>query len=178
MAAGHGGQILASQATASVLGDDDLHGASLRDLGKHKLKDLPRPERIFELQVDGLPAKHPPVEDRGLGGAAALPPPARRVVNLRRGSTVRVRQRLIWNQEAAEKWLFVAATDTVEHLLVKEGVGSRRGCASPPKMASSRGLRPHAVRAASSGDRFWGQNRRPPCLVRQPRCARPRCRRR
>src|SRR5438445_7961063 len=54
MAAGHGGQILASQATASVLGDDDLEGISLRDLGEHKLKDLERPERIYALSVDWL----------------------------------------------------------------------------------------------------------------------------
>ncbi|MEK6274647.1 MAG: ABC transporter substrate-binding protein [Actinomycetota bacterium] len=54
MAAGHGGQILASQSTASVLADDDLDGVSLRDLGEHNLKDLARPERIYELQVDGL----------------------------------------------------------------------------------------------------------------------------
>jgi YVTN family beta-propeller protein len=54
MAAGHGGQILASQSTASVLADDDLDGISLRDLGEHNLKDLARPERIYELRVDGL----------------------------------------------------------------------------------------------------------------------------
>ena len=40
MAAGHGGQILASQSTASVLADDDLDGITLRDLGEHNLKDL------------------------------------------------------------------------------------------------------------------------------------------
>lgn len=46
MAAGHGGQILASQSTASVLADDDLDDISLRDLGEHNLKDLAHPERI------------------------------------------------------------------------------------------------------------------------------------
>ena len=53
MAAGHGGQILASQATASVLADDELDGITLRDLGEHKLKDLARPERIYELGSTG-----------------------------------------------------------------------------------------------------------------------------
>ena len=47
-------QILASQATASVLADDELDGITLRDLGEHKLKDLARPERIYQLEVDGL----------------------------------------------------------------------------------------------------------------------------
>src|SRR5512133_2731858 len=48
MAAGHGGQILASQATASVLDDDDLDGVGLHDLGEHRLKDFERPVRIYE----------------------------------------------------------------------------------------------------------------------------------
>jgi class 3 adenylate cyclase len=53
MAAGHGGQILASQATASVLHDDELGGITVRDLGEHRLKDIERPERIYEINVDG-----------------------------------------------------------------------------------------------------------------------------
>ena len=55
MAAGHGGQILVSQATCSVLGDDELPETELRDLGEHRLKDLDRPERIFQLVAEGLP---------------------------------------------------------------------------------------------------------------------------
>jgi predicted ATPase len=42
-AAGHGGQVLMSQATR------DLAGVEVRDLGPHHLKDLPEPERIFQL---------------------------------------------------------------------------------------------------------------------------------
>jgi YVTN family beta-propeller protein len=72
MAAGHGGQILASQATASVLADDELDGITLRDLGEHKLKDLARPERIFELQVEGLEADFPPLTTES---AAQAPSP-------------------------------------------------------------------------------------------------------
>jgi DNA-binding SARP family transcriptional activator len=41
--AGHGGQVLVSQATR------DLAGLELRDLGEHRLKDLPAPERLFQL---------------------------------------------------------------------------------------------------------------------------------
>jgi YVTN family beta-propeller protein len=72
MAAGHGGQILASQATASVLGDDDLEGISLRDLGEHKLKDLERPERIYELRVDGLEQTFSPLKTES---TAVVPTP-------------------------------------------------------------------------------------------------------
>jgi YVTN family beta-propeller protein len=62
MAAGHGGQILASQSTASVLGDDDVDGVTLRDLGEHNLKDLARPERIYQLQVAGLEGDFAPLK--------------------------------------------------------------------------------------------------------------------
>jgi len=75
MAAGHGGQILASQATASVLADDDLEGISLRDLGEHSLKDLPRPERIYEVQVEGLERDFAPLKTEG---AAQAPTPLHR----------------------------------------------------------------------------------------------------
>jgi peptide/nickel transport system substrate-binding protein len=59
MAAGHGGQILLSQATCSVLEDDELPGIGTRDLGQHRLKDLDRPEHIFQLDIDGLPQEFP-----------------------------------------------------------------------------------------------------------------------
>jgi predicted ATPase/class 3 adenylate cyclase len=49
-AAGHGGQILLSQATR------DLAGAErLRDLGVHRLKDLAAPERLYQLGDDAFP---------------------------------------------------------------------------------------------------------------------------
>ena len=47
--AGHGGQVLLSQATA------DLAGADVRDLGLHRLKDLSAPERIFQLGTEAFP---------------------------------------------------------------------------------------------------------------------------
>jgi predicted ATPase/class 3 adenylate cyclase len=48
-AAGHGGQVLLSQATA------DLAGLEVRDLGLHRLKDLSAPERIFQLGTSEFP---------------------------------------------------------------------------------------------------------------------------
>jgi predicted ATPase/class 3 adenylate cyclase len=55
-AVGHGGQVLLSQATR-VLVDADV-----RDLGPHRLKDLSVPERIFQLEVDGLPSEFAPLK--------------------------------------------------------------------------------------------------------------------
>jgi hypothetical protein len=43
-------------------------GAALADLGAHRLKDLGRPERIFQLTGAGLPAEFPPL--RSLGNPA------------------------------------------------------------------------------------------------------------
>ena len=61
MAAGHGGQILASQATAAMLADDELPGVEERDLGEFRLKDLDHPEHVYQLDVEGLPAMFPPL---------------------------------------------------------------------------------------------------------------------
>lgn len=49
-AAGHGGQVLVSSSTASLLGREGL-----RDLGDHRLKDLAAPERIFQFGGGGFP---------------------------------------------------------------------------------------------------------------------------
>jgi predicted ATPase/class 3 adenylate cyclase len=68
-AVGHGGQVLVSESAAAVLARDGLPpGAALADLGVHRLKDLGRPERIFQLHAAGLPAGFPPL--RSLGNPA------------------------------------------------------------------------------------------------------------
>jgi YVTN family beta-propeller protein len=61
-AAGHGGQILVSQATQTLLEDEeeDLH-IHLQDLGEQRLKDLDRPVRLYQADADGLPAEFPPL---------------------------------------------------------------------------------------------------------------------
>jgi ABC-type transport system substrate-binding protein/class 3 adenylate cyclase len=58
-AAGHGGQVLVSQATRELLRDDPLPEVSLRDLGEHQLKDLDEPERLFQLVAPGLEGGFP-----------------------------------------------------------------------------------------------------------------------
>src|SRR5947209_2107072 len=52
-AVGHGGQVLLSQTTRALV------DANVRDLGVHRLKDLSAPERIYQLEVDGLPCDFP-----------------------------------------------------------------------------------------------------------------------
>ncbi len=67
-AVAHGGQVLVSEAAAVLVRDGLPPGAALTDLGSHRLKDLGRPERIFQLQAAGLPAQFPPL--RSLGNPA------------------------------------------------------------------------------------------------------------
>jgi class 3 adenylate cyclase len=64
-AAGHGGQVLLSAATATLVGTALPEGVRERDLGEHRLKDIDHPERIYQLDVDGLPSTFPPLRTHG-----------------------------------------------------------------------------------------------------------------
>jgi predicted ATPase/class 3 adenylate cyclase len=61
MNAGHGGQVLVSAATYSLVGDDPGGGLGLRDSGEHRLKDLAQPVRLHQLVGDGLADGFPPL---------------------------------------------------------------------------------------------------------------------
>ena len=61
MAAGHGGQVLVSGATELLVRDDLPEGCALVDLGEHRLRDLARPVRVFQLAGPGLRAEFPPL---------------------------------------------------------------------------------------------------------------------
>ena len=61
MAVGHGGQVLLSGASAALVADQLPDGAALVDLGAHRLKDLGRPEELFQLVHPALPHDFPPL---------------------------------------------------------------------------------------------------------------------
>jgi len=63
--AGHGGQVVLSEATAMLLRDSLPADLSLKDLGFHRLKDLPQREQLFQLLIPGLPADFPPPRTLG-----------------------------------------------------------------------------------------------------------------
>ena len=61
--AGHGGQILVSETTRALVGNDLPEGVSVRDLGKQNLKDVQR-EHVYELSLGDAPEKFPPLKSR------------------------------------------------------------------------------------------------------------------
>jgi predicted ATPase len=66
--AGHGGQVLISSSTRELVADELPPDVALRDLGEHRLKDLDRPEHLFQIVADNMPVDFPP-----LGAGAASP---------------------------------------------------------------------------------------------------------
>jgi class 3 adenylate cyclase/tetratricopeptide (TPR) repeat protein len=78
-AVAHGGQVVLSEATRQLAGSRLPAGASLRDLGLHRLKDIEAPEHIYQLVAVGMPERFPPLkttlaESAGpaAGGAAPI----------------------------------------------------------------------------------------------------------
>jgi predicted ATPase len=69
-AAAHGGQILVSSATRELVAGELADDVALRDLGAHWLKDLDRPEHLYQVVIDGLHADFPP-----LSSPSAAPSP-------------------------------------------------------------------------------------------------------
>jgi class 3 adenylate cyclase len=61
MGMGHGGQVLVSHATEQLVQGSLPSGRDLWDLGEHRLRDLSRPERIFQLRAPGCDEQFPPL---------------------------------------------------------------------------------------------------------------------
>ena len=71
-AAAAGGQVLVSQATQTIIEDEEEEpGFTLVDLGERTLKDLDRPVRLFQLAAPGLDIRDSP--SSGLPGGGAAP---------------------------------------------------------------------------------------------------------
>jgi peptide/nickel transport system substrate-binding protein len=60
-AVAHGGQVLLSSATRELV-EDELGGVSVRELGSYRLKDIDRPERLVQLDIEGLQTEFPPLK--------------------------------------------------------------------------------------------------------------------
>lgn len=77
LAAAHGGQILCSESTARLLRQDALggleSGVQLLDLGVYRLRDLPTPERLFQVNYPEMVDRTFPPPQAGRGYAGHLP---------------------------------------------------------------------------------------------------------
>jgi predicted ATPase/class 3 adenylate cyclase/DNA-binding CsgD family transcriptional regulator len=69
----HGGQTVLSGTTSDVVVDRLPDGMWLTDLGTHRLRDLPRPERVVQLCHPDLHNKFPPLRVAKPVGAQRLP---------------------------------------------------------------------------------------------------------
>ncbi len=66
LAVARGGQVLVSGVAAELLSEEMPNGVGLRELGTHQLKDLSRPERIYQVEAEFLAA---PAAEPALGAA-------------------------------------------------------------------------------------------------------------
>jgi predicted ATPase/class 3 adenylate cyclase len=73
-AATHGGQVVISEATANLVSGRLPMHATLRDLGRHQLKDIPQAEHLFQVSLADLQVEFAPLKT--LGAVSSLPAPA------------------------------------------------------------------------------------------------------
>jgi class 3 adenylate cyclase len=80
--AGHGGQVVVSNSSRALVADDLPQDASFSDLGEHRLKDLDRPEHLFQVVAGDLRRHFPRLSSMspGSGGANGLPPRPNRTI--------------------------------------------------------------------------------------------------
>ena len=101
-AAGHGGQVLLSNTTRELVEDDLPDDVHVVDLGEHELKDLKRPERIFQLEIAGLPSSFP-----------ALRTAQASAFEGREGELARAAERVGWRRLRSRRVAVVAALGVV-----------------------------------------------------------------
>jgi class 3 adenylate cyclase/DNA-binding NarL/FixJ family response regulator len=111
-AAGHGGQMLLSNATYTVLVDELLPDIGFLDLGEHRLKDLDRPERIYQLVVPDLQREFPPLRTVGTASPKAIAVPF--------SGREHELAEIVLSSAPKDRLSLVIADDSV---LVREGVG-------------------------------------------------------
>jgi len=71
--AGHGGQVLLSQATRELVAHDLPSGVTIRSLGEHRLKDMKYPAEIYQLVMEGLQSDFPPLKSTFSGTEPPAP---------------------------------------------------------------------------------------------------------
>ena len=147
-AVGHGGQVLVSNATCDLIEDDLPSGVTVRELGRFRLKDIDRPERISQLVVEGLRSEFPALK--------AGRPPSRLAEILRR-PIVAVGIATVAAAAVAGVVFFTrgsrtaGATNWRVCLRIRSASSTRRTAGSPDRFPSVRRRRNSSVEAGRSG---------------------------
>ena len=118
-AAGHGGQVLVSQATQTLLEDEEEDlGIEFRDLGSQPLKGLDRPVHLYQVAAPGLRTEFPPLRGEEDAKAVAVARPRHSL-------------RSPWFLLAAGALLLIGTA--LAAVLLSRGGGERRPVARPPE---------------------------------------------
>ena len=159
-AAGHGGQIVVSEAVRGLIGADLPDGVTLRGLGTHRLKDLGEPQLLLQVEAEGLALEFPPLRsidarpnnlptqltsfvgrEREQEEAGALLAANRLVTLTGPGGTGKTRLSLQVAANAAEDFpdgIFFVALETVrEPILVPSRLAAAVGIAEPARRTAS-----------------------------------------
>jgi len=70
--AAHGEQVVVSRATRDMAGDEPVPGAAYRELGRHRLKDVPSPVQLFQLRAPDMREEFPPLKTLSATSLPAL----------------------------------------------------------------------------------------------------------
>jgi predicted ATPase/class 3 adenylate cyclase len=97
LGAGHGGQILVSEAIRRLVADDGRADVTLSSLGLHALRELQAPEEIFQVVAPGLPERFPDLRSLPHHPANLVVPPTPLIGRDQEVATV---TRLYWDGDA------------------------------------------------------------------------------
>ncbi len=158
LSAGHGGQVLLFRVTYELVQDALPAGTMLRELGQHRLRDLARPEQIYQLVAPGLATDFPPLRsldtfpnnlpaqltsfigrEREISEVKALLPTARLLTLTGAGGAGKTRLAL---QVAADM-----VDEFGDGVWLAEFAGLADPALVPQTIAASLGLREHSERA-------------------------------
>jgi class 3 adenylate cyclase/DNA-binding CsgD family transcriptional regulator len=150
--AGHGGQVLLSSTTATLVRHDLPAEFELRDLGEATLPDFDRAERLYQLEIEGLPGEFPPLSMREREKAKPRMP--------RRRTDVPVADTPLLERDAELAALHAvvdAASTGVGRVVAIEGrsgVGKTRLVAEARSLAGSAGFEVLVARSADLEQEF------------------------
>jgi predicted ATPase/class 3 adenylate cyclase len=163
-AAGHGGQVLLSNATRSLIAHELPEGVGLRDMHEHQLKDLPAPEHLWQLEIAGLATEFPHLRtldarpnnlplsptsligrEQQLGQIEALLVQQRLVTLTGPGGTGKTRLALAAAHQLLSRYadgvFFVALEDALDRATVVSKIGAALGVREKPDRDLEAGVR-------------------------------------